>query len=127
MFNDIVPRKPTPAAAPRRTFTPAVDVRETQDALVLWADMPGVAEKDLEVTLEGNALTISGRPSSHGPSDRAPRWRESAEGDWRRRFVLSLDALNAEGIRAVLKDGVLRVTLPKADQAKRKSIPVTAA
>jgi HSP20 family protein len=127
MFKDLMVKKDTPAALPRRTFTPAVDVRETREALLLRADLPGVEEKDLELSVEGNALTIEGRVTETAPEGRAPAWRESAAGDWRRRFVLSLDALDTENIRASLKDGVLEVVIPKADQARKRRISVQAA
>jgi HSP20 family protein len=127
-FKDLMIRKETPAAAPRKVFTPAVDVRETPEALILWADLPGVDESGIEVSLEGNALTIEGRAAADAaPQGRTAVWREFLGGDWRRRFVLSLDAVNAEGIRADMKDGVLKVTIPKADQAKKRKISVTAA
>jgi HSP20 family protein len=75
MFKDLTVKKETPPAAPRRSFIPAVDVRETPDALVLWADMPGVSEREVEVSLEGNTLTIEGRPSAEAPAGHAPVWR----------------------------------------------------
>lgn len=124
MFKDLIVRKDTPAAAPRKIFTPAVDVRESPEALTLWVDLPGADEKSVDVSIEGNALEITARGAEAAPEGRAAVWRESAPGDWRRRFVLALDAVNADGIKASYKDGVLQVVIPKAETAKRRRIAV---
>jgi HSP20 family protein len=100
------------SAQDRRTFLPAVDVTETQDALLILADMPGTDENGVEISLEGRTLTVLGRGEAV---------------DYRRQFTVAPERLNADGIRADIKNGVLRVALPKAEAAKPRRIQVRAA
>lgn len=118
---------PVPAGAERtrmrRTYAPRTDIFETEQALVLVADMPGVMQDDLDVTLERRELTIRGRTADYEPEGYSPVYREYESGDYERTFVLS-DEIDAEKIEAQLKDGVLRLTLPKAAAAQAKRIQV---
>jgi HSP20 family protein len=109
----------------RRVFTPRVDIHETPENIVVLADMPGVDDKDVEVTLEKNVLTIEGRTHDDPRPGFRPLMMEVAAGDWRRVFTLSAE-VDRERIAASLKDGVLRLTLPKAEPAKARKISVKA-
>jgi HSP20 family molecular chaperone IbpA len=110
----------------RRVFMPRADIFETADAIVLVADMPGVDEKGVDITLEKNVLTISGHVEPEKVAENARLAYEEYEvGDYQRVFTLS-DEVDREHIEAALKNGVLRVTLPKAGAAKTKKISVKA-
>jgi HSP20 family molecular chaperone IbpA len=103
----------------RPTFVPRVDIYESDGKIVLVADMPGVDEKSVDITLENNVLTISGdvEPIQSEGYDLA--YAEYRVGDYQRSFSLS-DQVDQENIEATLKDGVLRLSLPKAGPTTKK-------
>jgi len=103
----------------RPVHTPRTDIYETEDAVVLVADMPGVDEKSLDVTLERNTLTITGRTQDDVPEGYRRAYAEFDRGDYQRSFALSAHA-DPNGIQASMKDGVLRVSVPKAKPALKK-------
>jgi len=104
-------------------FTPRTDVFETDDAIVVIADMPGVNKESLEITLEENILTVDGRVEPERLAGAAQTHREFKVGNYHRTFTLS-DAVSREGIDARVKDGVLRLTLPKHGPSRARRIPV---
>lgn len=111
------------APASWQHFSPAADVRETADAYLLEIDIPGLSEKDIEVVLENDELTLRGeRKASDGASYSR---RERAEGRFERSFRLA-DDVDTKRIEASAKNGVLTVKLPKAEQAKPRTIAVKA-
>lgn len=104
-------------------FSPAADVRETADAYLLEIDIPGLSEKDVEVVLENDELTLRGeRKAAEGASYSR---RERAAGHFERSFRLA-DDVDTKRIEASAKNGVLTVRLPKAEQAKPRAIAVKA-
>lgn len=109
----------------RRVFMPRADICETDDGIVVLADMPGVDEKTVDITLEKNVLTISGRVELEEPKKHNLVYAEYEIGDYQRVFTLS-DEIDRDGITAVVKNGVLRLALPKAPQAKTRKIAVKA-
>lgn len=90
-------------------LTPAVDIYETEEGLTLLADLPGVTRERLRLDIDGGTLTVEG---------------EGATAGYRRHFALP-DGLDLERVGAVLRDGVLTVTLPKAAAARPRRIEVT--
>jgi HSP20 family molecular chaperone IbpA len=106
----------------RRAYAPHTDIYEREDALVLVADMPGVSEKDVDIDLEDGVLTISGRVEGLEVDGRA-LLAEYDVGDYNRSFTLS-NEIDTEGIEATMKDGVLRLVLPKSAEARPKKIEV---
>lgn len=96
--------------------TPAVDIAETTDLIVLVADMPGVREGDVEVLVEGDTLTIEGRVGETPPAGGEAVRREFGPKAYRRVFTLPRD-LDPGGIRGKMKHGVLRLELPKRNTA----------
>jgi HSP20 family molecular chaperone IbpA len=110
---------------PRRTFSPRTDVYETQEAIMVVADMPGVEEKSLDIVLDQNVLTLRGRAEFEAPKDYTLAYNEYADGDYERSFVLS-DVVDREHIDAVVRNGVLRLRLPKVKQALARRIAVKA-
>ncbi len=107
----------------RRAYRPNVDIYETDDRYVLIADVPGAGEDDIELSIEKDILTIEAKVDEPDHEGYENRWRGYGVGDWRRNFRLS-DTVGREDIDAVVKDGVLRVTLPKAKESLRQTIPV---
>jgi HSP20 family protein len=109
-----------------KTFVPRVDIHETKDALYIVADMPGADEKTVDVELEKNVLKISGRVDVPEVKGRNLIYSEYEVGDYERVFSLS-DEINQEKINATVKNGVLRLELPKAEKVKPKKIEIKAA
>jgi HSP20 family molecular chaperone IbpA len=109
---------------PGRTFVPNVDIRETADALFVWADMPGVDESSIDVRLENGRLSIEGRVSAADYAELAPVYTEYNVGNFVRSFRIG-DAIDTDRVRAKMTDGVLELELPKAASARPRRIPVT--
>ncbi|MDH5655363.1 MAG: Hsp20/alpha crystallin family protein [Spirochaetia bacterium] len=111
-------------ASTKRTYMPAVDIFEDETTVILYADMPGVDEKGVDITLEKNILTIDGK-TDFDQSETHPIYkREYGVGDYHRSFQLN-DEFDSEKISAVVKNGVLQVFLPRMAPTKKK-ISVTA-
>jgi len=113
------------ATRPGRLFTPAVDIMETKDAILVLADMPGVKPDGLSIDLRENVLTISGAVERVEQEDWQPLIREYDTGSFHRQFRLS-NAIDQRRIDATVRDGVLRLKLPKAEAAKPRRIEVKA-
>jgi len=110
---------------PHKVYTPIVDILERKDEIVVTADLPGVDEKSLDINLEKNVLTINGRVESEMPEPYRMAYAEYGVGDYQRAFTLS-DEVDKERIHATMKNGVLRLVMPKATAAKARKIAVTA-
>ncbi len=109
----------------KRVFVPRVDIFETKDGIVIAADMPGVDDKSVDVTLEKNILTIRGKVEAKPVEGHSLAYAEYDEGDYERSFTLT-DEVDREKIEAKVKNGVLEVILPKAEPAKAKKIAIKA-
>ncbi|SMC25591.1 HSP20 family protein [Desulfacinum hydrothermale DSM 13146] len=103
-------------------FIPAVDIYESEEALTLVADMPGVAPENVDIDLRDDQLTIRGTVSLEGEGETV-LLREYGVGDYYRQFNLGR-IIDQSKIEAAMKDGVLTLTLPKVDKAKPKKITV---
>jgi HSP20 family protein len=112
--------------ASEAAFAPAFEVKETQDAFVFKADMPGIQEKDLEVKLTQNRLSISGKREQE-KSEKGETFYtyERSYGSFARAFTLP-EGVDGENIKAELKEGVLTLTLPKRPELQPKKIAVKA-
>jgi HSP20 family protein len=105
-------------------WSPAVDVKETDTAFVIAADIPGVDPKDIDVHMENGLLTIKGQRESEKKEEREGYKRiERSYGSFYRRFSLP-DTANADKINAKSKNGVLEVTIPKHDKVQPRKIAV---
>jgi HSP20 family protein len=109
----------------RRVYTPAVDIIERKDDIIVIADMPGVDEKSVDITIEKNVLTISGTVEAVIPENRTMYVNEYGIGDYQRVFTLT-DEVDKEKIQASAKNGVLKIVLPKAEALKTRKIAVKA-
>jgi HSP20 family molecular chaperone IbpA len=110
---------------PRKVYTPAVDILERKDEIVVTADMPGVDERSVDITLENNVLSIAGTVEQTPAAGRRPTLTEYGIGDYQRAFTLS-EEVDRDRIQATVKNGVLRLVLPKAAAAKMRKIEVRA-
>jgi HSP20 family molecular chaperone IbpA len=106
-----------------RVYKPDVDIIERTDAIELMADMPGVDEKSLDVSFEDGLLTIRGKVDATLAEGACLSCAEYGVGDYERAFTVS-DEIDAQGITATIKDGVLMLRLPKAERAKVRKIAV---
>ncbi len=111
-------------SVPELTFSPAFEVKETKEGYSFKADLPGVAEKDVEVTRTGNRLAISGKREAERQDKGETYYAcERSYGSFTRTFTLP-DGIDGERIRAELKDGVLSVLVPKLPEAKPQKIAI---
>ena len=106
-------------------FTPPADILEKGDTVVMLLDVPGADPASLDVTLDKRILTIAARVTSDAPQGYAAAHIEFRDGTYERRFVFS-EQMDGEHIDATLKDGVLRLTIPKAADTAAKKISVKA-
>ena len=109
---------------PARTFLPTTDIYETDEALTLVMEMPGVGKNSIDVSLENDVLTVSGKIDLTKYEKLQPVYTEYNIGPYRRSFNLTSSRINQDRISAEIRDGVLTLTLPKADQAKPRKISV---
>ena len=109
----------------RPAFVPRADIYETDDEIVIVVDMPGVGEDTVDITLENNVLTINGYVKPTAFEGYSLAYAEYRVGDYQRAFSLS-DQVDREGIEAKLKDGVLRLHLPKITEARVRKIEIKA-
>ena len=111
---------------PRHRFIPRADIYEDEDAVFLILDMPGVGEDMVDLTLEKSSLTIKGSIEDIHQDAYKLTYREYRVGDYQRTFTLS-DDIDSDAIEATMKNGVLRVTLPKIEETKPRKIAVQSA
>ncbi|MBD3673776.1 MAG: Hsp20/alpha crystallin family protein [Planctomycetaceae bacterium] len=131
MNNELVPQNnpeqslPSPgdSSEQRLMFTPPIDIYESEEGLVLVADLPGVTLENLELQVQDNKLTLFGRVNRYVPEGLMGQHEEYGVGDFLRSFILS-DEVDHERISAKLNHGVLRVILPKASRGEPRKINI---
>lgn len=128
MFDDFTPDWPAfrePSSMSQ--WAPSVDVYETQNEIVVRAELPGVERKDVDVSFENNVLTIRGERCMESDAKEENYHRvECNYGSFERSFSLP-STVDENTVRAEFKNGMLKIILPKRDQAKRKQITINAA
>ncbi len=108
-------------------WVPAVDIIEEQDAFLLRADVPGVDNADIDVSMDNGVLSVSGeRRTEERKEDTGTQRIERATGRFLRRFTLP-DTADAKGITAKSRNGILEVTIPKLPEIQARRISVEAA
>jgi HSP20 family molecular chaperone IbpA len=112
-------------AEQRPVYRPSVDITDSPVDVVLMADVPGVDETHLDLTLDKNVLTIRGKVEPASFEGYTPVRTEYGVGDFERVFTVS-DDVNRDAIEATVKDGVLQLKLPKTAQSARRKINVVA-
>jgi HSP20 family molecular chaperone IbpA len=111
------------SASAQPYVVPPVDVFENESAITLLADLPGVARDQLNLRVDGENLVIEATAATAGPENLQLVYGEAQIPTYRRQFTLSRE-LDASRIEAQLRDGVLRLTIPKAEEAKPRRIQV---
>jgi HSP20 family molecular chaperone IbpA len=106
-------------------FTPAVDIFESEEEITLLADMPGVPSDGVTIDLQNDELKVAGEVEPQGSENETSLVREYETGRFHRHFSLS-DRIDQSRISASMKDGVLRLVLPKVEKAKPRKIEVKA-
>lgn len=121
-FSEMAPTWP---ALEGHSFVPSFEVKETEKAFVFKADMPGIEEKDIDVRLTNNRLTVSGkRESEKSEQNETYYTTERSYGSFTRAFTLP-EGIEGEEVAAELTRGVLTVTVPKKPETQPKKVNVT--
>jgi HSP20 family molecular chaperone IbpA len=122
---ELTPTEESERTRASRCFIPRADVYEMDEQIVIVADVPGVDDQSIDVTLEKNVLTINAYVNPVLPEGYTLTHAEYEVGDYQRSFRLS-DEIDREKIKATIKDGVLRLYLPKSTAARARKISVKA-
>lgn len=109
---------------PARSFVPTADIFEAEQALTIVLEMPGVDKSNVDINIESGVLTVEGRVDFGKYEGMQPVYTEYNIGHYRRSFSLS-NKIDQSKITAEMKDGVLTLTLPKAEEAKPRKISIT--
>lgn len=127
LFGEFFGRTPFSMAATEAMWTPLVDIHETRDSYLLMAEVPGVKQEDIQVSIEGDTLTLKGerKRETEVREDQYHRI-ERSYGRFERSILLP-SGVDADGVKATYRDGVLEIQLPKKEEAKPKAIKVEAA
>jgi HSP20 family protein len=124
LFEQTLSRSRSEEGIAASTWTPTVDIYETPETIVLKAELPGLSREDIEIQIRDNALTLKGERRFAKDVQQENYLRiERAYGAFQRSFTLPA-TIQQDKIRAVFRDGVLELTLPKAEEAKPKKIAI---
>jgi len=125
MFEEVFPRTATKESEfALADWRPAVDTYEEGNNIVIKAELPGVKKEDVSIDIKDNILTLRGERSSETEVKEENYYRkERSHGKFHRAFTLP-DAVNPNNIEANYKDGILKITLPKSQEAKSKKIEI---
>jgi HSP20 family protein len=117
------PEQKQEGMVPARSFIPNADVYETDDALVVLLEMPGVDKSHIDISVENDVLTVEGRIDFSKYQGLTPIYAEYAVGHYRRGFTLS-NRIDQHKISAEMTDGVLTISLPKVEEVKSRRISI---
>jgi len=124
LFGESFVRSPAGAASSGRGFAPAIDLSETEGAFLVEAAVPGLKSDDLNITVENNVLTISGEVRREEETkERSYHRVERSYGKFQRSLTLP-NTVKFDAIKASMKEGVLYIEIPKADEVKPRRINV---
>ena len=105
------------------TWSPAVDICETETEILVKAEIPDVKESDIDIRVRGNTLSIEGERKPHRPMGEGYHRVERVYGRFQRSFLLS-GSVDQERIAATLKDGILKIVIPKREETAKKHIEI---
>ncbi len=114
------------ARAQSLELTPAADIHETKEGAVIYIDLPGVSKDTLDINIDSDVLTIKGEVNLNTPDDLNPTYMDVHAGFYSRKFTLSSE-LDSAKIDANLKNGVLKLEIPRSEKHKPRKIEVKAA
>jgi HSP20 family protein len=127
LFETAFPPSPRWSGDPRSAFAPAVDIEETRDEFVVRADLPGVSPQDVKVSVLADVLTIRGeRKQQQEHKDQNVHRVERRYGSFERSFRLGVP-VRSDQVKASVRDGVLEIHVPKAEEARMREIEVQVA
>lgn len=122
--NDVLSLFEDAIATSSQRWQPAVDIQEVDQQFLLAIDVPGITDEALEISVESNVLTISGKREARADSEQQQVYRaERHQGEFKRVFKLPT-SIDVENIKANKKDGVLNISIPKKAQASAKKITI---
>lgn len=127
VFGEFFGRTPSQMAVTEGLWSPLVDVYETKDAIRLVAEVPGVKQEDIQVSIEGDTLSLKGERPRDAEVKEDQYYRiERSYGSFQRSILLP-SVVDASRVKATYRDGVLEIQLPKKEEAKPKEIKVEVA
>ncbi len=127
VFGEFFGRTPFRMAATEALWSPMVDVHETNDSIRLVADLPGVKQEEIQVSIEGDTLTLKGERKRDADVKEDQYYRvERSYGTFQRNILLP-SVVDPNKVKATYRDGVLEILLPKKEEAKPKEIKIEAA
>ena len=131
MSNAAIEKRQNQANVPERIsqdiyYTPLVDIHETGDAFIFQADVPGVKSGDIDISFESGVLTLDAKVQPRQTRDQSYLWQEYGVGHFYRQFSLNTP-VEVNAIKAELKHGELRLTVPKAESARTRKIEIKTA
>ena len=124
LFDSFLRGEPTDEGLATSYWTPAVDILEQDDAYTLEAELPGLKKDDVKISVQNNVLTLRGEKTDERRESKKGYLRmETNFGSFTRSFTLPT-TINSSKIEAEFKDGILKIHIPKAEEAKPKTIEV---
>ena len=114
------------ARAQSLQLTPAADIHETNDGAVIYIDLPGVSKESLDINMDSDVLTVKGGVNLNTPDNLNPTYMDVHAGFYSRKFTLSPE-LDSSKIDAKLKNGVLKLKIPRSEKHKPRKIEVKVA
>jgi HSP20 family protein len=115
-----------PGTVPARVMRPAADIFEHDDGITVLLDMPGVSKERLTIQADRESLVVEGNVEFDMPRDAEALYADVRSTRYRRTFSLSGEQLDTDAVAATLKDGVLRIDIPKRAEARPRRIEVKA-
>jgi HSP20 family protein len=115
--------KPQESTRPMRAFSPTTDIFETDEALTMLLEMPGVDRENIEISVENGVLTVEGKINFSKYEGLQPVYSEYNVGPFRRSFRIS-SRIDQDKIKAEMESGVITLVLPKAEEAKPRRIEI---
>lgn len=122
LFDSMVGRYPSERLEP--TWSPALDIEETESSVIVRAELPGMKKDDIKVSVTGDQLTISGE-RRHEAEEKGKTFHriERAFGKFQRSLILPAD-IQTDKVKASYKDGILELNMPKSEKAKSREITI---
>jgi len=122
LFDDSMVRQER-QSSPNEAWVPMVDITEDENEIVLWADLPGVSQKEVDIIINGDQLTLKGEKKLDQTNQRKYLRRERLVGPFSRTFQLNLP-VETEKISAAYRNGVLEIHLPKPAESKPQKVSI---
>ena len=124
LFNNMLSRSPEWETGEQCVWSPVVDISETPDEIIIQAEIPGIDKENVSITIQDNVLSLSGtRKQESWEEERKLLRMERVYGSFRRSFTLPA-MVEADKVKAKYTDGILTISLPKAEEARAKEVAI---